>query len=141
MLTQILAATVAVTFGYVIDHVTLPGGATVQFGWASVPLTMVWIVGLTNAFNLIDGLDGLASGVAFFASLTLCGIGLLQGHVELALLCAILAGCLLGFLRYNFHPATIFLGDSGSLFLGFTMAVLGITTPRGMIWYMLESVL
>jgi len=89
----------------------------------------LWIVGLTNAFNLIDRLDGLANGVALISSLTLMGIALLGQNIELALLCAALAGCLLGFLPYNFHPASIFLGDSGSLFLGFTLAVL-VSPPR-----------
>jgi len=129
-LTQVLAALVAISFGYVITHVDLPGGRTVELGMWAVPVTLVWIVGLTNAFNLIDGLDGLAAGVALIASLTLFGVALLGQNVELALLCALLAGCLLGFLPYNFHPASIFLGDSGSLFLGFLLAVLSITSAH-----------
>jgi UDP-GlcNAc:undecaprenyl-phosphate/decaprenyl-phosphate GlcNAc-1-phosphate transferase len=129
-LTQALAACCAMYFGYVIKHIDLPWGTSVHLGLWGVPVTLVWIVGLTNAFNLIDGLDGLASGVAFISSLTLMGIALLGQNIELALVCSALAGCLLGFLPYNFHPASIFLGDSGSLFLGFTLAVLSITTSQ-----------
>jgi UDP-GlcNAc:undecaprenyl-phosphate GlcNAc-1-phosphate transferase len=129
-LTQVIAAAVAMNFGYVIHEIGLPWVGTLQLGLWSVPVTLLWVVGLTNAFNLIDGLDGLASGVALISSLTLMGIAMLNQNLELALLCAVLAGCLLGFLPYNFHPASIFLGDSGSLFLGFTLAVLSITTSH-----------
>ena len=129
-LTQALAACFAMYFGYVINHLDLPWGVSIQLGLWSIPITLLWIVGLTNAFNLIDGLDGLANGVALISSLTLMGIALLGQNVELALICSALAGCLLGFLPYNFHPASIFLGDSGSLFLGFTLAVLSITTSQ-----------
>ena len=129
-LTQALAACCAMNFGYVIDRLDLPWVGSIHLGLWGVPVTLVWIVGLTNAFNLIDGLDGLANGVALISSLTLMGIALLGQNVELALVCSALAGCLLGFLPYNFHPASIFLGDSGSLFLGFTLAVLSITTSQ-----------
>lgn len=90
------------------------------------PLTVLWIVGVTNALNLIDGLDGLAAGVATIASLTILPIALLWGDSGAAILTVLLAGALVGFLRYNFNPAKIFLGDSGSLFLGFMLAVLSI---------------
>ena len=123
-LTQAPAACAAMYFGYMIDRLDLPWGTSIHLGLWGMPVTLLWIVGLTNAFNLIDRLDGLANGVAFISSLTLMGIALLGQNIELALLCAALAGCLLGFLPYNFHPASIFLGDSGSLFLGFTLAVL-----------------
>jgi UDP-GlcNAc:undecaprenyl-phosphate/decaprenyl-phosphate GlcNAc-1-phosphate transferase len=129
-LTQALAACFAMYFGYVINRLDLPWGVSINLGLWSIPVTLLWIVGLTNAFNLIDGLDGLASGVALISSLTLMGIALLGQNAELALVCSALAGCLLGFLPYNFHPASIFLGDSGSLFLGFTLAVLSITTSQ-----------
>ena len=129
-LTQALAACCAMYFGYIINRLDLPWGVSVHLGLWGIPVTLLWIVGLTNAFNLIDGLDGLANGVALISSLTLMGVALLGHNVELALVCSALAGCLLGFLPYNFHPASIFLGDSGSLFLGFTLAVLSITTSQ-----------
>lgn len=89
-------------------------------------LTLVWVVGITNAFNLIDGIDGLASGSALFSSLVLLTVSLLQGKGSVALVALALTGALAGFLRYNFNPASIFLGDSGSLFVGFSLATLSI---------------
>lgn len=89
--------------------------------WLSVPLTILWLVGCANAFNLIDGVDGLACGVGVLAALTMLIAGFLQNNVALALATVPLAGCLLGFLRYNFYPASIFLGDSGSLLIGFLL--------------------
>lgn len=94
--------------------------------WWSLPLTLAWFVGCTNAFNLIDGVDGLAAGVGFCATLTMLAAGLLQGNMALALAVAPLAGSLLGFLRYNFNPASIFLGDSGSLLIGFLLGCCGV---------------
>jgi len=127
-LVQVTAALVATRFGFVIDQVTLPWGTSIQFGLWAVPITVLWIVGVTNAFNLIDGLDGLAAGIGVISSLTMAAIALLGQQVELALLCSVLGGALAGFLRYNFHPASIFMGDAGSLFVGFTLAVLSIKT-------------
>lgn len=94
--------------------------------WLTVPLTLFWLVGCTNAFNLIDGMDGLASGVGLFATLTILLAALLQGNWGLAMATVPLAGCLLGFLRYNFNPASIFLGDSGSLSIGFVLGCFGV---------------
>ena len=94
--------------------------------WASLPLTLIWLVGCANAFNLIDGLDGLATGVGLLATLTIFGAALLQNNTPLALATVPLAGCLLGFLRYNFNPASIFLGDSGSLLVGFLLGCYGV---------------
>ncbi len=93
-------------------------------GFLDFPLTMLWIVGITNGFNLIDGLDGLAAGVGGIASLTLFVILMLHGDLTHALLALVLAGSLLGFLVHNFNPARIFLGDSGSLFVGLAIAQL-----------------
>lgn len=90
-------------------------------------LTLIWVVGITNAFNLIDGIDGLASGSALFSSLVLLTVSLLQGKASVAVVALALTGALAGFLRYNFNPASIFLGDSGSLFVGFSLAALSIT--------------
>ena len=105
----------------------LPGMTFDVPQWLGFALTVLWLVGLTNAFNLMDGLDGLAVGVS---ALALCGVlggALILGQWESALLVTILLGALLGFLPYNFHPARIFLGDSGSLMLGFVMAALTLT--------------
>lgn len=101
-------------------------GGVIDLGVFGPLTTVVWIVAITNAFNLIDGLDGLASGVALIATATLFGIALLEGRYDAALVWAAMAGSLIGFLPYNFPPASIFLGDCGSLFLGFTIAVLSI---------------
>ena len=89
-------------------------------------LTVAWVLGITNSFNLIDGLDGLATGSALISSTTLAVLFALAGQIELALVSAILAGALLGFLKFNFSPAVIFLGDCGSLFIGFLMSTLGL---------------
>src|SRR5205807_2202244 len=89
-------------------------------------LTIAWVVGIANAFNLIDGVDGLAAGSALFSSLVLLTISLIQGRALMAVILLALTGALAGFLRYNFNPASIFLGDSGSLFVGFALAALSI---------------
>ncbi len=95
-------------------------------GWWGIPLTVVWLVGCTNAFNLIDGVDGLAAGAGLFASITILIGGFLYGDVTLMIAIIPLVGALLGFLRYNFNPASIFLGDSGSLLLGFLLGCYGV---------------
>jgi UDP-GlcNAc:undecaprenyl-phosphate GlcNAc-1-phosphate transferase len=109
--------------------------------WLNCPITLVWLIGCANAFNLIDGVDGLASGVGLFATVTTLVAGLMQPNIPLVLATAPLAGALLGFLRYNFSPASIFLGDCGSLFIGFILGcyaviwsqqsatLLGMTAP------------
>lgn len=89
-------------------------------------LTLVWVVGIANAFNLIDGIDGLATGSALFSSLVLLTLSLIQGRAFVAVGALALTGALAGFLRYNFNPASIFLGDSGSLFVGFALAALSV---------------
>ena len=94
--------------------------------WFQVPLTILWLIACTNAVNLIDGVDGLATGVSLFATCTILFAALLQHNIALALATAPLAGCLLGFLRYNFNPATIFLGDCGSLLVGFLLGCYGV---------------
>jgi UDP-GlcNAc:undecaprenyl-phosphate GlcNAc-1-phosphate transferase len=101
-------------------------GGYILSAWLSLPLTILWLVGCTNAINLIDGVDGLAAGVGLFATCTTLIAALLQNNVDLALAVVPLAGCLLGFIRYNFNPATIFLGDSGSLCIGFLLGCFGV---------------
>jgi len=123
---QTIAAIILFFFGFEIQRVSNPFGDAIHLGWLSLPVTVFWLVGLSNAFNLIDGIDGLASGVAFFATSTLLIVALFLGNILPSLFTAALAGATLGFLRYNFNPARIFMGDSGSLFLGFTIAAVSI---------------
>jgi UDP-GlcNAc:undecaprenyl-phosphate/decaprenyl-phosphate GlcNAc-1-phosphate transferase len=94
--------------------------------WWSLPVTLLWLLTCTNAFNLVDGMDGLAAGVGLFATLTIFLAAILHGNMTLAMATFPLAGCLLGFLCYNFNPATIFLGDSGSLLIGFLLGCFGV---------------
>ncbi|HLK62879.1 MAG TPA: MraY family glycosyltransferase [Bryobacteraceae bacterium] len=94
--------------------------------WWSLPLTLLWLAACTNAFNLIDGLDGLAAGIGFLATLTILLGGLIQGNFALAVATIPLAGALIGFLRYNLNPASIFLGDCGSLLIGFLLGCFGV---------------
>lgn len=96
----------------------------------SFAVTLFWVVGISNAFNLIDGMDGLAAGAALFASLVMLTVSFLSGHFLITIIALTLAGALIGFLRYNFNPATIFMGDSGSLFIGFTLAALSVQQPQ-----------
>jgi UDP-GlcNAc:undecaprenyl-phosphate/decaprenyl-phosphate GlcNAc-1-phosphate transferase len=122
---QAVAALVAVSGGVVIYAVDLPGVGAVDLGFWSYPLTLFWLVGVTNAFNLIDGLDGLAGGLALIASFSLF---ILAAGVDpgAGLVAVIVAGALVGFLRYNFHPAQVFMGDSGSLFVGYLVACMSV---------------
>jgi UDP-GlcNAc:undecaprenyl-phosphate GlcNAc-1-phosphate transferase len=115
--------------GYRIEQVSLPGGA-LQLGVLALPLTVFWIVGIINAMNLIDGLDGLAGGVALCAVLTNLVVAMVRGEPIMTLCMGALAGALIGFLFYNFNPASIFLGDTGSLFLGYVLAVTSIRTHQ-----------
>jgi len=94
--------------------------------WWSLPVTILWLLTCTNAFNLVDGMDGLATGVGLFATLTIFVAAIMHGNLPLALATFPLAACLLGFLCYNFNPATIFLGDSGSLLIGFLLGCFGV---------------
>jgi UDP-GlcNAc:undecaprenyl-phosphate GlcNAc-1-phosphate transferase len=125
LLAQCTAAIVAYGFGFRVEELSF-GGTAIEIGLLSLPLTLLWIVGITNAFNLIDGLDGLATGIGLVALASTFLVAYLLGNPEVALVCAALGGALLGFLRYNFRPARIFLGDSGSLFVGFMVAVLSV---------------
>lgn len=119
---QVVVATVAFICGFQIQAVALPLVGTLQMGVFALPVTVLWIVGVTNAVNLIDGLDGLAAGVSFFAAFTSFVIASISGSVFVALTMAALMGSLVGFLFFNFNPARIFMGDSGSYFLGFVLA-------------------
>lgn len=133
---QIAGAAILVAFGYRVDFVTNPfSEGVLMLGPLAVPLTILWVIGVTNAINLIDGLDGLAAGTSGIAALTMVAVvvseytlnGMLGELSWLVIgLALILTGSIAGFLRYNFHPAQIFMGDSGSMFLGFTLSALAI---------------
>lgn len=124
---QILAALVLVVMGIEVQYITNPlSGGLVSLGFLAAPLTVLWLVGVTNAVNLIDGLDGLAAGVSIVAATTLAIVGWRAGQIGIAVWALILAGGTLGFLRYNFYPARLFMGDSGAMFLGFNLAALSL---------------
>lgn len=124
---QIVAAAVLVIgFDVRIDFITDPFGDYLFLEWLAIPATLFWIVGLTNTVNLIDGLDGLAAGVATIASVTIFLVALQQGIMFVAVFTAAIAGAALGFLYYNFNPARIFMGDSGSMFLGYMLAGISV---------------
>jgi UDP-GlcNAc:undecaprenyl-phosphate GlcNAc-1-phosphate transferase len=122
---QLVAALIAVSQGVVISQINF-FGHFVAFGIFEIPITLLWIVGLTNAINLIDGLDGLACGVSAICSACLMTVALIVGEFSSALMIAILMGSCLGFLPFNSNPSRIFMGDTGALFLGYTMAVLSV---------------
>jgi len=123
---QIVAAIVLFLGDFRVMKVPFLFGGHV-FAWmGALPLTILWVLWVTNAFNLIDGLDGLAAGSALFSTLAVFTFSLINHNVIVAILTVILAGSILGFLKFNFNPATIFLGDSGSLFIGFTLSALAL---------------
>lgn len=123
LLGQAVVALVLFSYKFRVEVITNPFGGQIHipFFW-SVLITVVWIVGVINALNLIDGLDGLASGITFIGSVVLLSIALFLGNYFTVYLLAALAGSALGFLRFNFHPAKIFMGDAGSMFLGLILA-------------------
>ena len=131
LIVQILAAGVAVYHGCVIQFISNPNvfsNATyVNLGWLSVPITIIWIVAITNAVNFIDGLDGLAVGVSSISAAALIVIALMVAETNIAIILCALFGACLGFIPYNMNPAKIFMGDSGSTFLGYILATLSIT--------------
>lgn len=123
---QAAGATVAIWLGIRIDEISLFGGSSYHLGVLALPLTYLWIVGLTNAYNLVDGLDGLAAGLGAIAAGTSVVLFLMRGNYEDAALLGIMFGALVGFLPHNFNPARIYLGDAGSQLIGFMMAVTAI---------------
>lgn len=122
---QTLVAVLAVSAGIVIQSVDF-FGITFELGASAYPATVIWIVALTNAFNLIDGLDGLACGVCSISCFSLFVISAMMGNESIALLSAVLFGASCGFLPYNFNPAKIFMGDTGAYFIGFVLAVISV---------------
>lgn len=123
-----LAVAVFIVFwgGLQMEFINLPFGGEIEFGFLSSIVTILWIVGVTNAINLIDGLDGLAAGVSSIALLTLGVMAVIMGNVYVATMAFILFFSTAGFLRYNFYPAKIFMGDTGALFLGYMISVLAL---------------
>lgn len=121
---QLLAAAIVASGGFLISSFTLPYLGTVSLGLAGYPVTVIWLVGIANSINLIDGMDGLAGGISAFGALSMGVIALIQGAPQTAILTLALFGALLAFLIFNFPPAKIFMGDSGSLFLGLCLAAL-----------------
>lgn len=119
---QIIAAVIVCSFGVRIEVISVPEVFSIQFGWFSWPFTILWIVGVTNAVNFIDGLDGLAAGICSIACGVIAVLAFMFGQSVLCVMMLAMAGALMGFLFFNFSPAKIFMGDCGSLFLGFTIA-------------------
>jgi len=127
---QISGALVLIFMGVEINLLTNPFTKYISFmnleKWLSIPVTLIWIVGVTNAFNLIDGLDGLSSGLALISSVSMLIVSMITGRDESVLLNSILSGAILGFLPYNFNPASIFLGDTGAQLLGFLLSSIAV---------------
>ena len=131
LIVQIAAAGVAVYYGCRIQFLSNPNVFSdmtyVNLGWLSVPITIIWIVAITNAVNFIDGLDGLAVGVSAISTASLIVIALMVAEVNIAIILCALFGACLGFIPYNFNPAKIFMGDTGATFLGYILATLSVT--------------
>ncbi len=131
LILQIVAALIAVWHGVVIQTIANPlpflGGPYWDFGIMAVPITVIWIVAVTNSVNLIDGLDGLADGVSTIGALAMLIIALMMGNMEMAVICGALVGACVGFIPYNRNPAQIFMGDTGSTFLGYMLATVSVT--------------
>ncbi|HZT62744.1 MAG TPA: glycosyltransferase family 4 protein [Burkholderiales bacterium] len=126
VLTQMVCVAVVLTSGVVLTRLAIPYWGEVELGWVGYVLTFLWILGLTNAYNFMDGLDGLAAGVAVIAAAFLCAIAFQQKSVFVYISSYVLLAGAAGFLLFNFPPAKIFMGDIGSAFLGFTFATLAV---------------
>ncbi len=127
---QLAAALCPVIAGVQIDFIKVPSVISeygyIGLGWLAIPVTVIWIVGITNAINLLDGLDGLACGVSSISALTLLFIAIIVGEPTVAFVTSALAGACFGFLPYNFNPAKLFMGDTGALFLGFMLSTVSV---------------
>lgn len=124
---QILGALILIYYGVKVNFITNPFGGFIYLGIYTVPFTVFWIVSIINTINLIDGLDGLAAGVSIIAVLTLFAVALQENQIVAPMLAVLLAGSCFGFLKYNFNPAKIFMGDTGSMFIGYIIAAVSIT--------------
>jgi UDP-GlcNAc:undecaprenyl-phosphate GlcNAc-1-phosphate transferase len=129
-LVQFVVAGALFAAGIRIEHLTLPFVGSFALGALSLPFTLLWVVGVINALNLIDGLDGLAAGVAFFGVATTFAIAFLRQDPLMMLFMGALAGAIVGFWAYNFNPASIFMGDTGSMFLGYVLGVGAMQTSQ-----------
>ena len=124
---QVTIACLVVFWGDLqVSFINLPFGGQLEFGWLSIIVTIFWIVGITNDINLIDGLDGLSAGISAIVLLTIGSMAIIMDNVYVLSMSIILFWSILGFLPYNFHPAKTFMGDTGSLFLGYMIAVLSL---------------
>jgi UDP-GlcNAc:undecaprenyl-phosphate GlcNAc-1-phosphate transferase len=126
LLGQIGVAGLVVYSGLTIDILTIPFVGTYDLGWTTYPITIFWIVAITNAINLIDGLDGLSAGISVISIATIAVMAGFADKILILTLSMILLGSIIGFLFYNFHPAKIFMGDTGSLFLGYSISILSL---------------
>ncbi|MBD3233961.1 MAG: undecaprenyl/decaprenyl-phosphate alpha-N-acetylglucosaminyl 1-phosphate transferase [candidate division Zixibacteria bacterium] len=127
---QLAAAAITVAFGYQVRLLTIPFWGTVGLGSWGIPITMIWIVGLINAMNFLDGMDGLAAGVGFIISATFFASGLIfETEFPVIVACGLM-GITAGFLKFNYPPASIFMGDSGSMMLGYLFAVISVIWPK-----------
>ena len=118
---------ILIYYGVKVNFITNPFGGFIYLGVYTVPFTVFWIVSIINTINLIDGLDGLAAGVSIIAVLTLFAVALQENQLAASMLAVLLAGSCLGFLKYNFNPAQVFMGDTGSMFIGYIIAAVSIT--------------
>lgn len=132
LLVQIASASIAVAFGIHLNPNIHLFGATVYIGVLAIPISIAWIVGVTNAFNLADGLDGLSAGLALISALSFSILGLVTGGPTFAALPLVLVGALVGFLPFNLHPARVFLGDVGAATIGFCLACLGLGSGKAL---------
>ncbi|WP_445002725.1 glycosyltransferase family 4 protein [Exiguobacterium alkaliphilum] len=123
---QMIATVVVLNSGMRIEMINLPFDQQLYLGSWSIPVTVLWLIGITNAINLIDGLDGLAAGVSSIALGTIAVLAIIQGNVYLTMMALLLLASTLGFLVHNFYPAKIFMGDTGALFLGYMLAVFSL---------------
>jgi UDP-GlcNAc:undecaprenyl-phosphate GlcNAc-1-phosphate transferase len=123
---QLLVAVIVVAYGVRVANLTLPGLGVFVLGWAGFVFSVVWIVSFMNIVNFIDGMDGLAAGLCAISAVTFSIIAVSLGRYDAAILAAIVAGATIGFLWHNFHPASIFMGDSGSLLLGFLLGAISL---------------
>jgi len=127
---QLLAGGVLYAFGFGVGELTHPFGSQISLGWLGLPATLIWVLLVTNAINLIDGVDGLAAGIVMVSLATLVAVSLRAGEVKVLYFAGLLGGALAGFYGYNFPPARIFLGDCGSLLLGFGLAAISLIENR-----------
>lgn len=127
LLIEAIAAIVLMVVGQVsLDIIRLPFGITIDMGFISFLVTFVWIIGITNAVNLIDGLDGLSGGICTIILIVIACLSTIEGRMDIQLMSLVLAGSTLGFLLFNWHPASIFMGDCGALFLGFIISAISL---------------